>query len=129
MPELVTILKGLCSGSALAGLGMTCMSLGVIPVDEGLEGVAQVFIGDMIPTRLFLGILGPAKLLGVASLWGYGPLPKTVGLVGLAMSAFCGAIGHGVRNETAQMLIAGGSLAMFGAVHVLEQKKAEGKKE
>lgn len=129
MPELVTILKIFSSSSALAGLGMTCMSLGVIPVDEGLEGVAKVFIGDMIPTRLFFGILGPAKLLGVASLWGRGPVPKTVGLVGLAMSAFCGAIGHGVRNETAQALIAGASVAVLGAVHVLEQKKAEGKKD
>lgn len=114
------------SPSFLAGTGITLMGLGVIPIDNDMAAVANVFIGPLgIPLNVFLSILGPCQMLGVLSLWGYGPMPKSIAIPGLGLSALCGAIGHYVHGDIPHAIAATGYVVIAGTLAVLEQARTE----
>lgn len=126
MPEATTILKGFLSASAIPGVFWTLMGLGIVPLDK-TKDIAAPFIEPLgIPTNLFLCILGPAKILGVSSLWGYGPMPELVGRLGLTFSALCGAYGHASIGETPLPPII--YAAMMGGLFILERSASKAKK-
>mmetsp|Transcript_23008 Transcript_23008/g.48981 ORF Transcript_23008/g.48981 Transcript_23008/m.48981 type:complete len:128 (+) Transcript_23008:183-566(+) len=101
MPSATAIVKSLCTVSALPGLFMTLMGVGLAPVDEQIGKMAGPFIDPLgIPLRPFLCLLGPCKILGSFSLWGIGPMPEWFGRPGLMFSALCGAYGHSVVGES-----------------------------
>jgi len=101
MISIRTIIKILMLTQAMAGTAMILMSSGVIPMDEKMGAIATMF-GEPIGAtdKQLLAVLGPAKILGVAGIWGYGPLPATVGVVGLMISATCAIYGHHAINDT-----------------------------
>lgn len=71
------------------------MGLGIIPPDEGVTAVANVFVEPLgLALRPFFVFLGVSKILGVLSIWGKGPLNKKFGIAGLMCSASCAAYGH-----------------------------------
>merc|ERR1719491_1012367 len=98
--DATTFIKALLAPSALAGVALVAMAMGVIPVDPGMECAAKIFIHPLgIPIRPFLLTLGPCQILGVLSLFRVGrgswnPMPEWFGRIGLILSVTCGTIGH-----------------------------------
>lgn len=126
MPEATTVIKGFLSVSAIPGVFLTLMGLGVVPLDK-TQDIAAPFIGPLgIPVKPFLCVLGPAKILGVSSLWGYGPMPEIIGRLGLAFSAVCAAYGHASIDESSlpPIIYAG----MVGGLFILEKSTTKAKK-
>eukprot|EP00543_Licmophora_paradoxa_P007818 CAMPEP_0202443890 /NCGR_PEP_ID=MMETSP1360-20130828/3064_1 /ASSEMBLY_ACC=CAM_ASM_000848 /TAXON_ID=515479 /ORGANISM="Licmophora paradoxa, Strain CCMP2313" /LENGTH=131 /DNA_ID=CAMNT_0049059721 /DNA_START=43 /DNA_END=438 /DNA_ORIENTATION=- len=126
--EATTVLRGLASGSVLAGTGMLAMGLGVIDIDPTMGSVANVFLEPVgLPLNPFLAVLGSCKILGVLSLWNVGPMPKSLGMIGLAMSALCGAAGHYVVEGGAAAIPPIVYLGILGLLVFFESKKADQK--
>jgi hypothetical protein len=105
MPSAITLLRGVVSLPIMAGAGMLAMGMKLVPVDPNLAAIAKVFIGDAIPLLTFLRILGAAKVAAAVSFWGRGPLPHDGAVLGMSISALCGAYGHYVVEGTLQALV------------------------
>ena len=89
------IVKCIVSVLGLAGLGMIAMSCKLVALDPELSDIAGAVIdGAGIPRVPFLGVLGAAKVLMVASEWGCGPFPKWLARLGLIVCCLCAAVGH-----------------------------------
>ena len=113
---------------ALAGAGMVAMSLGVVPVDETMASIAHVWIGSVVPLKPFLFFVGTTKLLSVAKLWGYGPMPsKMLAFIGLGTPAFCAFVGHYKVEGPAASIPPVVYLGLLGALYHLESKPIETK--
>mmetsp|Transcript_5945 Transcript_5945/g.8406 ORF Transcript_5945/g.8406 Transcript_5945/m.8406 type:complete len:134 (+) Transcript_5945:495-896(+) len=123
MPEkkIVTVLKCMCSPMALAGTGIALMGTGIIPLDQDVVNVAEPFIGPLnIPVKPFLTFLGVSKIFAIGSLWGYGPLPKSVALGGLTLSASCACIGHFKLSETLKSIAAFSTIISLAIIAMLD---------
>jgi len=94
--KFATIAVKTCiTGLGIAGVGCLIMGLGFIPIDPEFAAVAKPNIDPFgIPLRPFMLFLGPMKVLGAASQWGYGPLHKGFGRLGLQFCCICGFYGH-----------------------------------
>lgn len=126
MPETTTVVKTFLTSAAIPGVFLTLMGLGVIPLDK-TEGIAAPFIEPLgIPIKPFLCVLGPAKVLGGLSLWGYGPLPEIVGRIGLMFAALCGSYGHAAIGESPVPAIV--YTGLMGSLFILDKSTSKGKK-
>mmetsp|Transcript_41570 Transcript_41570/g.68169 ORF Transcript_41570/g.68169 Transcript_41570/m.68169 type:complete len:133 (-) Transcript_41570:424-822(-) len=126
---LKTAVKAICSMPMLAGVGAVAISLGVIPVDEVMASIARVWIGDAIPLKPFLFFLGTSKILSVAKLWGYGPMPsRMLAYVGLGTPAFCAFVGHYKVEGPVESIPPVLYLGLLGAFYHLESKDANEEK-
>mmetsp|Transcript_36950 Transcript_36950/g.42147 ORF Transcript_36950/g.42147 Transcript_36950/m.42147 type:complete len:130 (-) Transcript_36950:152-541(-) len=117
---LQTIVKVLISPMAFAGLGMSLMGLGFIPVDPTAAKVANIYLEPFnLPLKPFFIILGAAKVIGVISQWGYGPIPKLFARLCLMMSAACALYGHNKIGDT--ILPSAIMLTLLSSLFVLER--------
>ena len=83
------------TASVIPGTVMALMGVGLIPIDEGLADIANVFLLPLhLPLRPFLTTLGLCKILGCASLWNKGPMPEVFGRYGLITANACAIYGH-----------------------------------
>jgi len=127
MLSLPILIRTFCSLVVFSGLGVILMGLGVIPVDEGLDQVARVFLDPLnIPSKPFLVFLGTIKIVSVARLWGYGPMPINLAFLGLAAASSCGCYGHFVLNELPEAGFAFLYTLVLGYLYSLEGKKQRG---
>lgn len=118
MSLLQTVAKCLCSTSALTGTGMVVMGFGFLPLDEGLDKVARLYLDKLsVPTKPFLLVLGTCKILAVLKLWEIGPVPRKLALIGLATSALSGAYGHFFYEEKLQACAALFYAALVGYLY------------
>mmetsp|Transcript_32098 Transcript_32098/g.47228 ORF Transcript_32098/g.47228 Transcript_32098/m.47228 type:complete len:128 (+) Transcript_32098:183-566(+) len=98
---LVSVLKSALSTVGIAGVFTLGVGLGVLPLDENMVAVANVFIEPVgVPVKPFFIFLGSCQILGAASLWGIGPMPNLMGRLGLMLAASCGAYGHAKNGES-----------------------------
>ena len=96
-----TIVRGLLSMSIIPGIGMTCIGLGLLPIDDKFVIMSTPFIQPLgIPTKVFACILGPCKILGCLALWNIGPMPEWFARFGLMFAAACGSYGHTLVGES-----------------------------
>uniref|UniRef100_A0A7S4MTY2 DoxX family protein n=1 Tax=Odontella aurita TaxID=265563 RepID=A0A7S4MTY2_9STRA len=128
MSKFTFPLKCFLSSVGVTGAFTALMGLGIVPLDAGMAAVGNVFVEPLsIPLKPFFAFLGTCKMLGVASLWGLGPMPRSIALPGLLTAASCGAYGHYAVGEGPYIAIA--YIGMLAALYILEGKEKSSKKE
>merc|ERR1719162_2201244 len=101
MSITTTAIKSLASFTVIPGSFMTAMGLGLAPLDQNIMEIAAPFIAPLgIPFQPFILVLGSCKIMGALSLWGKGPMSKSVGMIGLAIASICAAYGHYTVGES-----------------------------
>ena len=127
MPDATTIAKTLATVPIIPGALMILMGLGLAPLDEGMAAAASPFLTPLgFPTKPFMLILGPCKILGGLSLWGIGPMPEMVGRIGLMFSAACGAYGHYKAGDPFIPPLM--YIGVLGSLYYLDKSVSKGKK-
>lgn len=125
---LLLTLRSLSSAIAISGSAILAMGTGLIDVDPGLWNCARHVIGDSVPQRPFLIVLGTAKILGALSLWKIGPFAKipALSLSAICIPPMCAVYGH-IKAEDGKAVGALIYLALFGLYSVLDNKDNKSK--
>ena len=122
-----TILNSIATLPGVPGVFMIFMGLGVAPMDEKMAMVASPFIDPFgIPVASFLLFLGSCKILGALSLWDIGPMPKSIGRIGLMTSAAAACFGHYTIGDS---IVPPAVFVGIYTVLILFDKSNKGKKE
>ncbi|CAB9499333.1 expressed unknown protein [Seminavis robusta] len=127
-----TFLRGVASMPLLSGAAILAMGLQVIPADPQMSAVANVFIEGILPLSTFLTMLGAGKMMAALSLWGYGPMPHDLAVVGLSIPPLCAMYGHAVAEGAAAALPPAIYLALLAAYFVKNKEQSntsDGKKD
>lgn len=121
--SLLLVLRSLSSAVAVSGSAILAMGTGLIDIDPELWKCAQHVIGNSVPQRPFLIVLGTAKILGALSLWNIGPFAKVpaLSLSAILVPPICAAYGHAVA-EDGKAIGAIVYMALFGVYKFLESK-------
>ena len=101
MPDTATSIKYFASVVAIPGIFLCLMGLGIVPLDEKMGLMSAPFIDPIgVPLQPFSLFLGSSNIMGVLSLWGKGPMPKTLGRIELMIASACGAYAHTAVEES-----------------------------